>query len=601
MRRLGAYSSTRLLPVDLAGKRAGLAISALRQARGIRETEREAAKAADFEELVAREGGRTFDRELFLSEWNGGVLGQRSAPLGNSQTSARTAKTPLPRFRSESPREWWGGVEAMQREDGWSVWALGSLSRWRRVARWSLRTLVDDELELRRTVKLLAAALRPIQRRERAAGCGDMMIGEVGVSGRRGGGWTFCGLSSCSSPWDCPACAYAIRATRASEVREAVRLAREAGGTPLLGTPTVRHSAGNDLREQRLEYQAALKLFRLRLRRDEVTRDLLSVGDITGREVTIGSKGWHYHCHLLFFARRTVTEDELELANSRAKVLWIDACRASGMAPERLPSYAHGFDLRRSTDDDYIAKLGLEVAAIGKRGRGESRSPWEVAFGAVDGVTEDVMLWREHSAAMQGVPSVRVSPLCGEWLRSLGWKATESEELAADETIGDLVLEIPIDVYRTLRSRTQQGDIWEALSLEAAGDMKRALRALVPKGWDVAPGEWGAGGQVLAEERGIYDALERRSIRAENGPEDRREIERANRERFRNAHDSILDDATEPFWARSSAARGFLEALEALDDKISALEPSRSFLVEPPRVEAPRVPIPSSTQRILPF
>lgn len=564
-RRLFAFSRVRETVAPNA-KRAAAWTAELRLRRAEKRSNAEGLIEASYAEHAARAEGRPFDRAQFLEDWKRGGVGAASAPLGNSQTSTRQLFLALPRYRSEDRARWWRGVEDAQGRDGWTAWGVASLSRWRRVARRSLEVLADESIELRTVVRALTAALRPVQRRERASACGDLMIGCVGVTGRRGGGWTLSGTSHCSSPWDCPSCAYAIRTRRAAEVRSAVALARDAGGSVLLGTATVRHKAGNDLRAQRIEYQAALKLFRLRLRRDPITEPL-SHGDITGREVTHGRNGWHYHCHSLHFVRESVSEDQLGEMARRASVLWRDACVESGMAPEHWPSLENGYDLRMSTDDDYIAKLGLEVASIGKLGRGESRSPWEIARAAADGCTFDLELWHEHSRAMQGVPSVRVSPLAGEWLRSLGWQSEESESLAADETIGELALEIPSGVYRRLRAIPEQRSIWGALSSESIASVETMLRELVPAGWDVPPGEWGSGDQVGAELRAIYPALERRSIRRFDRPDDARELARKARARFRDAH--VISEALPRGGAAPEASRA--EVLQGIGEWLDGL------------------------------
>lgn len=111
---------------------------------------------------------------------------------------------------------------------------------------------------------------------------------------------------------------------------------------------------------------------------------------------------------------RTITEDDT----------------APEVAAERFrgiePDTAHGFKLTRASVAEYVAKMGFEVAGVGKVGRNFSDSerfgPWELLFAGVTQRGELEAAWREYSAATFGRRSLT-------WSRGLRMRDTTDEEL----------------------------------------------------------------------------------------------------------------------------------------------------------------------------
>ena len=95
----------------------------------------------------------------------------------------------------------------------------------------------------------------------------------------------------------------------------------------------------------------------------------------------------------------TITEAdtrELALAWRRAVV--------KAMGFRWRPSVAHGVDVKgRRASKAYLTKLGLEISAITKRGRGDGyRSPWQLAHDAARGDLTAAALWQEYCRGMHG-------------------------------------------------------------------------------------------------------------------------------------------------------------------------------------------------------
>lgn len=512
-------------------------LSEMRARRAERRHELEGAIEASYAEHAARAAGLEFDRAQFAREWASGRVGagEASAPLGNSETSHREPLAALPRFRSEDRDRWWSAVELGQLH---SEFARASAGRWRGASRLAVVDLQED-LTASEAVRALRTAARPVQLREDCAACGDRMVGMVGVAPMTTGGHAITGVVTCGSPWDCPVCAAKIRAKRAEEVLAAVDLhRRHTAADRLLVTLTIRHDSSHSLRELRDGFQSALALFRKRARRDDALREIFGMGDITGREVTHGDHGWHYHTHHLTFCDRRFSDDEISRLAFILRAEWSSACVAAGLDRSMIPDLEHGAHLARSVRADYVSKLGLEVSSSwGKKARGESRTPWDILRDAADGDGEALKLWWEHSRAMRGTPSVRVGRNLSAWLQRLGWKAPD-ESSAADEVCESLAVEIPVQAWRDLRAIPDARTLARALALPSLVQVVSELRRLTPSAdWSGSP-DWGEGGRVEYERAREYDAAERRAIRRVGGDtaERKKQDARTARIRFKRAH-----------------------------------------------------------------
>lgn len=103
--------------------------------------------------------------------------------------------------------------------------------------------------------------------------------------------------------------------------------------------------------------------------------------------------GWHPHIHLLLRGSEWSDDDKATLEREWAAAL-----------PGRT---LEGVALKWSTTPaTYLSKLGAEVAGVGKRARGESLSPWQLAESCVRGEPGEReprrALWREYQSAMKG-------------------------------------------------------------------------------------------------------------------------------------------------------------------------------------------------------
>jgi hypothetical protein len=248
------------------------------------------------------------------------------------------------------------------------------------------------------------------------------------------GGVSLAGLHTCGSVWACPVCAGRIYAERALEVTQAVRIWNGVGGKTYMLTLTVRHGDGDHLRELRVRLALAWRYFNQGREAQERTARYGIKYSIRALELTHGDvNGWHPHLHILLMSTRTLDDfHQAEIAQAWQQAVW----RAFGGT--NIPDLEHGVKLTRTLDEDgkgrtdYLAKLGLEIAAITtKQGLLGSRTPWQVAEAAAQGERKghDAKLWQNYTAALKGARQLTWSRGCK---RFFGLVEREDDELASD-------------------------------------------------------------------------------------------------------------------------------------------------------------------------
>ncbi len=208
------------------------------------------------------------------------------------------------------------------------------------------------------------------------------------------------GLLRCGSVWECPVCAMQIRAERADELKRAVHV--WGPGNVAMLSLTVRHGLGDDLRATRQGITAAFQRF---IRGRPWERFCKKYGieyHVRALEVTHGLHGWHPHLHALLFLEIPLSTAELDAATTWLQERWRNCIRRA-LGSDFVPN-DHGVDLRHSKRADYLAKFSLELVDPGtKRGRGNNRTPLQIAVSAVTGrCPDDEALWVAYCAGMRG-------------------------------------------------------------------------------------------------------------------------------------------------------------------------------------------------------
>lgn len=250
----------------------------------------------------------------------------------------------------------------------------------------------------------LADALRHLGT-HRTRWCRKKVVGEaVQLQRLPTGGAKLVGVETCGSVWGCAICAPAIYTQRSSEVMHAVTEWRASGGYVYMMTNTIAHQQGDDLKRMRRGLSVAWSRYWQGKAGKERRQRLMKMHHIRAIEVTSGENGFHPHVHsLLFLDRELTSEDKLELAEVWKK----NVVLTHDLGVNHLPDDVHGTHITESFSDNYIAKLGMEVAAITtKFAKHGNKTMWTVAQDAADGSKRDAAIWHTYVRAMKGCRSM---------------------------------------------------------------------------------------------------------------------------------------------------------------------------------------------------
>lgn len=169
-------------------------------------------------------------------------------------------------------------------------------------------------------------------------------------------GW-WAGVVRCRSRI-CPVCWIARRAKQAHEIAQVVEAREtETGAVSCLLTLTVRHGA-NDGVELAREVRSCWRAL-LQRRRWRTWREQYGIEFIAAEEVTHGKHGWHPHIHSLLLPSRSLPDPIVD--GDRLFEEWC-ALVVKRLGERFAPSLEHGVDIRPCHVDDYLTKLGIEVA-----------------------------------------------------------------------------------------------------------------------------------------------------------------------------------------------------------------------------------------------
>ena len=269
------------------------------------------------------------------------------------------------------------------------------------------------------------------------------------------------GVQTCGSVWACAQCSFKIRAKRAIEITQAVRVHLERGGSVLHVVFTVAHRPDEALTDiwgvlsdtwSYLTSGGSWSNFKNALGLD---------GYIRSAEVTHGGNGWHPHLHVLLFINKPVSplenEDDYYQLRHYLRKRW-----TKRLTEKHGREVSQEFGLRidpvkadnAEGSGQYLTKVGLEMAMTNtKLGRGEGqRTPFAIAHDAAEtGDIEDMNLWREWVQGSHNKRSITWSQGLREHL-GLGPEKTD-EELATEDPDGQTVAEITPDLWRAITAR----------------------------------------------------------------------------------------------------------------------------------------------------
>jgi len=368
----------------------------------------------------------------------------------------------------------------------------------------------------------------------RLRACGRSVRSSAGVTIRASGAGAdrsagFGGLVTCGSVWACPECSAKIARERQADIRDALSRWHDRGGRVAMVTLTMRHHAHHRLStcwdalakswgrvtsgrawvSEQAEHGTLMERTIKSGHRAGQTVVESRVPIIRVVEVTHGPSGWHVHVHALLLI--AADDDDVETGSAdrldaRVKMLgaqmfqrWSAGLVAAGMP---APSARHGVDAKLLRGDpsaalgDYFVKATYGAAvetARGdlKRARGANVTPWALLVVLTDGsvpegadldsLDDPAAVWAEWEQASRGRRQIAWSPGLREFLGMSEEERTDEEVAADDSTAGDVVVEVPGPVWRTVAASAGSYRRWAPQLLDAAclDDGGVAVRAVL--------------------------------------------------------------------------------------------------------------------------
>lgn len=316
--------------------------------------------------------------------------------------------------------------------------------------------------KMRRVLYRLREVAQDLTTAKGVGRCGRRRIFKFPTEIRRGadGRAFFTGLLRCASVWECPVCMDRIQQGRALEVKALGVHHRGRGGELYMATLTIPHAYGEPLEQLRKHVAAAWRKVQAGRAWLELTKAVGLWGSVRALEVTVGPNGWHPHLHVLLMLEREISEQLRERLEAELRDRWASAVAGLGW---RLPSKAHGVQLRRAYRDAYVVKLVDELIRGGRKaGRdrgGEAlahRSPLQLLEDvARERRPQDVALWLEYAKAMRGARQLTY----GGKLREKA--AREALGLTAADLQGDLELASLEERQPAVTVYTFEGAVWD--------------------------------------------------------------------------------------------------------------------------------------------
>lgn len=244
----------------------------------------------------------------------------------------------------------------------------------------------------------------------------------------------FGGVVQCGSVWHCPVCSSKVAARRSAEMVVASDRCRSEGGSVVLATGTVKHSASDTCVE------SVERLHRLWDRvgsgkAAKAWREAWGVrGQIKAVEFTIRDNGWHPHIHSLLFVDRPMDAASLQALGDGLRSRYLAAAKSEfgWLLPEVAIDVRGG-----SAAANYISGWSVESEVSGgawKRGKGGSSAPFDLLlqFSSPDGSRSERAdagrKFVEFATAVCKITDGRVSTV-----RQLVWSRGLKQAFGVDE------------------------------------------------------------------------------------------------------------------------------------------------------------------------
>lgn len=118
---------------------------------------------------------------------------------------------------------------------------------------------------------------------------------------KKGRVFRYSNIKTCQNVWACPICAVRVGEKKREQLFRIIRSHVAAGGRLYMGTFTVPHRQGDDLKKQVQNFTTAFRKLTAHRRYKNILGSLGCLGIAKALEVTYGVNGWHTHAHVVWF------------------------------------------------------------------------------------------------------------------------------------------------------------------------------------------------------------------------------------------------------------------------------------------------------------
>ena len=286
------------------------------------------------------------------------------------------------------------------------------------------------------------------------------------------------GVLRCGSPWVCPTCATHKAQKRRESIAEVIDRTSAMGGVVAFVTLTVRHKAGQALKDLKAIQATAARRARQGRRWLKIKDKAGILGVVQGVEVLYSDvTGWHYHSHMAVPALSD--PDTVRAAMCEFVDRYIEEVRKAGG-----DALWQGQDIQivHDADDDgvaeYIAKgsASWEVAGSLKEARSKtSKTPWDLAKLAAAGDAVAEKLFVEYCHAMSGTRTCVISKELAAVLHMDGTE-DDGDKPTVDPDEEEVVVEIMSGRWGRLMS---YGMAWSVIRAVENGQVASDVEVLV--------------------------------------------------------------------------------------------------------------------------
>ncbi len=286
---------------------------------------------------------------------------------------------------------------------------------------------------------LLRGLVNEISEIERVQKCGNTPIGEVQLSLSKGRAF-FRGLHTCNSVHVCTVCAPKILWHRVKEIEKMIEIHLEKGGSLLLLSLTVKHSAQDTL-SSLLEAlgEGWNRMVNTKTFSNERSHYGLK-GWVKANEQVVGENGFHPHSHSLLFLENEISPAELTEWTAALSRRYLRGVSSKGVAmDEKIAVNLKPVEVRSGIANAlawYLCKQGFLNSSDGSPFPAGSSGDFEQTKGLTpfelveriskQGSVEDVVLFQEYEKATLGKRQI-------QWSQGFRKSYGLDDELSEDE------------------------------------------------------------------------------------------------------------------------------------------------------------------------